>query len=65
MRPDNLNGGRPPKLTDNQIEYIKSNLGQPIRKLALELSVHYVTIYRTLKNDKARQTKRCLNNRRP
>ena len=56
MRPDNLNGGRPPKLTDNQIEYIKSNLGQPIRKLALELSVHYVTIYRTLKNDKTRQT---------
>ena len=52
MRPDNLNGGRPPKLTDNQIEYIKSNLGQPIRKLALELSVHYVTIYRTLKYDK-------------
>lgn len=64
MRPDNLNGGRPHKLTDNQVEYIKLNLGQPIRKLASELSVHYVTIYRTLANDQNRQTYRRPHRRR-
>lgn len=58
MRPDNLNGGRPRKLTDSEVEYIKCNLDQPIRKLAVELSVHYVTIYRTLANDRSNQTYR-------
>lgn len=56
IKPYNLNGGRPRKLTDTQVDYIKSNLGQSFRKLATELGVNYTTIYKTLKDDKTRQT---------
>lgn len=56
MKPYNINGGRPRKLTDTQVDYIKSNLGKSFRKLAKELGVNYTTIYKTLKDDKARQT---------
>lgn len=65
MRPYNLNGGRPRKLTDNEVAYIKCNLGKPIRKLAVELSVHYVTIYRTLANEQNRKTYRRPHHRCP
>lgn len=58
MKPYNLNGGRPRKLTDNQVDYIKSNLGRSFRKLAKELGVNYTTIYKTLKDDKATKTHR-------
>lgn len=60
MRPYELNGGRPRKLTDKNIDYIKANIGTPIRKLARQLGVNHGTIYRTLKHDKATKT-----NRRP
>ena len=49
MRPYNLNGGRPSKLTDEQRQYIRSNLKKPLRTLASELGVSHSTIYNNLK----------------
>ena len=48
MRPYNLNGGRPSKLTDEQRRYIRANLKKPLRLLAAELGVTHVTVYRSL-----------------
>lgn len=58
MKPYNLNGGRPRKLTDTQVDYIKNNIGQSFRKLANELGVSHTTIYKTLKDDKTTKTTR-------
>lgn len=49
MRPYNLNGGRPSKLTDEQRQYIRSNLKKPLRTLAKELGVNHVTVYNNIK----------------
>lgn len=49
MRPYNLNGGRPSKLTDEQKLYIKQNMKKPLRLLADELGVSHVTVYYSFK----------------
>jgi hypothetical protein len=56
MRPYNLNGGRPRKLTDDQVKYIKANLYIPLRQLAAQFGVNHVTIYNSLKYDPTNQT---------
>ena len=49
MRPYDCNGGRPPKLTDEDRKYIRDNIGRPIRLLAKQLKVSHTVIYSYLK----------------
>ena len=45
MRPYDCNGGRPPKLTDEDMAYVRANIKKSLRTLAKELGVHHTSIY--------------------
>ena len=53
-RPFELNGGRPPKLNNEQVVYVRKHIRvKSLRQLAIELNVNHVTIYNSLKRNYA------------